>query len=165
MNLLEKLENLPAEPGCYVYRDKNNKVLYVGKAKSLKSRVRQYFHSSRGHDIKTTDLVVRIADVDLFVTDNEIEALALECNLIKKHKPPFNVLLKDDKQYPHIKITSETAPRAMIARKILKDGAQYFGPFLPVSLAHQTLDLINGNFQLRTCTMEINGKADRPCLE
>jgi len=165
MTLAEKLENLPAEPGCYVYRDKNNKVIYVGKAKSLRSRVRQYFHSSRGHDFKTVDLVARIADVDLFVTDNEIEALALECNLIKKHKPPFNVLLKDDKQYPHIKITSEIAPRALIARKILKDGARYFGPFLPVALAHQTLDLINANFQLRSCTMDIDGKADRPCLE
>jgi excinuclease ABC subunit C len=165
MTLQEKLENLPAEPGCYVYRDKNNKVIYVGKAKNLRSRVRQYFHSSRNQTIKTNDLVARVVDLELFVTDNEIEALALECNLIKKHKPQFNVLLKDDKQYPHIKVTSESAPRALIARKILKDGARYFGPFLPVSLAHQTLDLVNKNFQLRTCSMEIDGKADRPCLE
>lgn len=165
MTLEEKLANLPIEPGCYVYRDAKNKVLYVGKAKSLRSRVRQYFQSSRFHDIKTNDLVARVADVELFVTDNEIEALALESNLIKRFKPPFNVLLKDDKQYPHIKITNEIAPRAIIARKIFKDGAQYFGPFLPVSLAHQTLELVNKNFMLRTCTMEINGKADRPCLE
>src|SRR5215471_12346360 len=163
--LEEKLANLPAEPGCYLYRDERNKVLYVGKAKSLRSRVRQYFQSSRVYDLKTDELVARIADLDLFVTDNEIEALALECNLIKKHKPPFNVLLKDDKQYPHIKVTNEVAPRAVIARKIFKDGAQYYGPFLPPSLAHQTLDLINKNFQLRTCTMAIDGKADRPCLE
>jgi excinuclease ABC subunit C len=163
--LEEKLANLPAEPGCYIYRDERNKVLYVGKAKSLRSRVRQYFQSSRLHDIKTDELVARVADLDLFVTDNEIEALALECNLIKKHKPPFNVLLKDDKQYPHIKVTNEAAPRAVIARKIFKDGAQYYGPFLPPSLAHQTLDLINKNFQLRTCSMVIDGKADRPCLE
>ena len=163
--LEEKLANLPAEPGCYVYRDERNKVLYVGKAKSLRSRVRQYFQSSRVYDVKTDELVARIADLELFVTDNEIEALALECNLIKKHKPPFNVLLKDDKQYPHIKVTNEVAPRAVIARKIFKDGAQYYGPFLPPSLAHQTLDLINKNFQLRTCTMAIDGKADRPCLE
>src|SRR5215468_7510830 len=161
----DKLANLPAEPGCYLYRDKKGKVIYVGKAKNLRNRVRQYFQAGRLPDIKTGDLVARIADLELFVTDNEIEALALECNLIKKYKPVFNVLLKDDKQYPHIKVTNEKAPRAVLARKILKDGAKYYGPFLPVSLAHQTLDLINKNFQLRTCTMAIDGKADRPCLE
>ena len=165
MSLEEKLANLPTQPGCYLYRDKRGKVIYVGKAKNLRNRVRQYFHSDRANEFKTGDLIARIADVDLFVTDNEIEALALENNLIKKHKPIFNVLLKDDKQYPHIKITNETAPRAMIARKILKDGAQYYGPFLPIGLAWNTLDLINKQFQLRTCTMEIDGKADRPCLE
>lgn len=165
MSLAEKLANLPADPGCYVYRDKRNKVLYVGKAKNLKNRVRQYFQTARTGDVKTNELVARVADLELFVTDNEIEALALECNLIKKFKPTFNVLLRDDKQYPHIKVTREAAPRAIIARKILKDGARYFGPFLPTSLAHQTLDLINRNFQLRTCSMEIDGKAERPCLE
>lgn len=165
MTLSEKLANLPTEPGCYIYRDESNKILYVGKAKNLRNRVRQYFQSYRSHDAKTNELVSRIADLDLFVTDNEIEALALECNLIKKHKPPFNVLLKDDKQYPHIKITNEPAPRAIIARKIVKDGSRYYGPYLPPSLAWHTLDLINRYFQLRTCTMEIDGKADRPCLE
>jgi excinuclease ABC subunit C len=165
MSLAEKLKNLPTEPGCYLYRDSRGKVIYVGKAKNLRNRVRQYFHMDRVADIKTTDLVARITDVELIVTDNEIEALALECNLIKKYKPLFNVLLKDDKQYPHIKITNEQAPRTTIARKILKDGARYYGPFLPISLAWNTLDLINKNFQLRTCTMHIDGKADRPCLE
>jgi excinuclease ABC subunit C len=165
MSLEEKLSNLPNQPGCYLFRDKKAKIIYVGKAKNLRNRVRQYFHTDRAHVFRTSDLVARINDVDLIVTDNEIEALALESNLIKRHKPIFNVLLKDDKQYPHIKITNETAPRAMIARKILKDGASYFGPFLPISLAWNTLDLINKNFQLRTCTMDIDGKADRPCLE
>jgi excinuclease ABC subunit C len=165
MTLEEKLSNLPTQPGCYLFRDKRSKIIYVGKAKNLRNRVRQYFHSDRAQVFRTGDLIARINDVDLIVTDNEIEALALESNLIKKHKPIFNVLLKDDKQYPHIKITNESAPRAMIARKILKDGASYFGPFLPISLAWNTLDLINKNFQLRTCTMEIDGKADRPCLE
>src|SRR5258707_11700930 len=165
MSLEEKLSNLPTQPGCYLFRDKKAKIIYVGKAKNLRNRVRQYFHSDRANVFRTGDLIARIDDVDLIVTDNEIEALALESNLIKKHKPIFNVLLKDDKQYPHIKITNERAPRAMIARKILKDGASYFGPFLPISLAWNTLDLINKNFQLRTCTMEIDGKADRPCLE
>jgi excinuclease ABC subunit C len=163
MTLAEKLANLPAQPGCYLYRDQRNKILYVGKAKNLRNRVRHYFQATP--DMRLNDLVCRIADVELFVTDNEIEALALESNLIKKHKPRFNVLLKDDKQYPHIKITGETAPRATIARKILKDGARYYGPYLPIGLAWQTLDLINKNFQLRTCTMQIDGKADRPCLE
>src|SRR5262245_39375552 len=165
MTLEEKLSNLPTQPGCYLFRDKRSKIIYVGKAKNLRNRVRQYFHTDRAQVFRTGDLVARINDVDLIVTDNEIEALALESNLIKKHKPIFNVLLKDDKQYPHIKITNEPAPRAMIARKILKDGAQYYGPFLPISLAWNTLDLINTQFQLRTCTMEIDGKADRPCLE
>jgi excinuclease ABC subunit C len=165
MQLSEKLLNLPTQPGCYLYRDKNGKIIYVGKAKNLRNRVRQYFHSDRANVFRTGDLIARIEDVDLIVTDNEIEALALESNLIKKHKPIFNVLLKDDKQYPHIKVTNENAPRAMIARKILKDGASYYGPFLPISLAWNTLDLINKNFQLRTCTMDIDGKADRPCLE
>jgi excinuclease ABC subunit C len=165
MTVSEKLANLPAEPGCYIYRDERGKVLYVGKAKNLRNRVRQYFRSSRWQDAKTSELVSQIADIELFVTDNEIEALALESNLIKKHHPPFNVLLKDDKQYPHIKITNEPAPRAVIARKIVKDGSRYYGPFLPPSLAYQTLDLINRYFQLRTCTMQIDGKADRPCLE
>ena len=165
MSLAEKLSNLPTQPGCYLFRDKRGKIIYVGKAKNLRNRVRQYFHSDRVNEFKTGDLIARIDDVDLIVTDNEIEALALECNLIKKHKPIFNVLLKDDKQYPHIKVTNERAPRAMIARKILKDGAAYYGPFLPISLAWNTLDLINKNFQLRTCTMQIDGKADRPCLE
>ncbi|HWO02403.1 MAG TPA: excinuclease ABC subunit UvrC [Blastocatellia bacterium] len=165
MSLAEKLANLPTQPGCYIYRDKRNKIIYVGKAKNIRNRVRNYFQAERAYDVKTGDLVARIADIELIVTDNEIEALALESNLIKKHKPIFNVLLKDDKQYPHIKITAERAPRATIARKILKDGAQYYGPFLPIGLAWNTLDLINKNFQLRTCTMEIDGKADRPCLE
>lgn len=165
MTLSEKLANLPTQPGCYIYRDEQERILYVGKAKNLRNRVRQYFHSSRHQDAKTNELVSRINDVELIVTDNEIEALGLESNLIKKHRPPFNILLKDDKQYPHIKITKEPAPRAIIARKIVKDGSQYYGPYLPPSLAYQTLDLINRNFQLRTCTMEIDGRADRPCLE
>lgn len=165
MTLAEKLASLPLQPGCYIYRDEQRRVLYVGKAKNLRNRVRQYFHSSRSHDAKTNELVSRIHDVELFLTDSEIEALALESNLIKKHKPPFNILLKDDKQYPHIKITSEIAPRAIIARKIIKDGSRYYGPYLPASLAWQTLDLINRYFQLRTCTMAIDGRADRPCLE
>ena len=118
MSLEEKLSNLPTQPGCYLFRDRKAKIIYVGKAKNLRNRVRQYFHTDRAQVFRTGDLIARIHDVDLIVTDNEIEALALECNLIKKHKPIFNVLLKDDKQYPHIKITNEGAPRAMIAETV-----------------------------------------------
>ena len=166
MTLTEKLESLPAGPGCYIYKDAAGKVIYVGKAKILRNRVRQYFQNSRNIDIKTTELVSRVCDLEYIVTDNEVEALVLESNLIKRHKPRFNVLLKDDKQYPHIKFTiNEPFPRAMLVRRIANDGALYFGPFLPASLARDTLRLINKLFQLRTCEIEIDGKRDRPCLE
>ncbi|MBA3323250.1 MAG: excinuclease ABC subunit UvrC, partial [Pyrinomonadaceae bacterium] len=130
------------------------------------NRVRSYFQSGRGHDRKTRELVRRIVDLEFIVTDNEVEALVLESNLIKQHKPRYNVLLKDDKQYPHLKLTiGEPFPRVMITRRIQRDGALYFGPFLPASLARRTIDLINRTFQLRTCDIEIDGKLPRPCLE
>jgi excinuclease ABC subunit C len=116
-------------------------------------------------EAKTRELVRRIADFEFIVVDNEVEALVLESNLIKKHKPRYNVLLKDDKQYPHLKMTHEPFPKVVITRKILRDGASYYGPFLPASLARKTLDLINRTFQLRTCDIEIDGKLPRPCLE
>ena len=165
MNLEEKLKSLPAQPGVYLHKDAGGKIIYVGKAKSLKNRVRQYFQSSRNMDTKTRELVKRIADFEFIVVDNEVEALVLECNLIKKHKPRYNVLLKDDKQYPHLKITNEPFPKVVITRRLNKDGASYYGPFLPASLARRTLDLINRTFQLRTCEIEIDGKLPRPCLE
>ena len=105
-----------------------------------------------------------IADFEFIVVDSEAEALVLESNLIKKHKPRYNVMLKDDKQYPHLKITNEECPKVVITRKILKDGAKYYGPFLPASLARKTLNLVNRTFQLRTCTIDIDGKLARPCL-
>jgi excinuclease ABC subunit C len=165
MTLEEKLKNLPAQPGVYLHKNAEGKIIYVGKAKSLKNRVRQYFQSSRNQDRKTRELVKRIADFEFIVVDNEVEALVLESNLIKKHKPRYNVLLKDDKQYPHLKITNEPFPKVVITRRINKDGAKYFGPFLPANLARRTLDLINRTFQLRTCEIEIDGKLPRPCLE
>ena len=166
MNLLEeKLKNLPAQPGVYLHKDFEGKIIYVGKAKSLKNRVRQYFQSSRNQDAKTRELVKRIVDFEFIVVDNEVEALVLESNLIKKHKPRYNVLLKDDKQYPHIKITKEEFPKVLITRKLVKDGANYYGPMLPANLARKTLDLVNRTFQLRTCEIEIDGKLPRPCLE
>jgi excinuclease ABC subunit C len=166
LTLEEKLKNLPTSPGVYLHKDDAGKIIYVGKAKNLRNRVRSYFQSGRGHDPKTRELVKRIRDLEFIVTDTEVEALVLESNLIKQHKPRYNVLLKDDKQYPHLKLTvSEPFPRVMITRRIQRDGSLYFGPFLPASLARRTIDLINRTFQLRTCDIEIDGKLPRPCLE
>jgi excinuclease ABC subunit C len=166
VTLEEKLKNLPTSPGVYLHKDDAGKIIYVGKAKNLRNRVRSYFQSGRGHDLKTRELVKRIRDLEFIVTDTEVEALVLESNLIKQHKPRYNILLKDDKQYPHLKLTiSEAFPRVMITRRIQRDGSLYFGPFLPASLARRTIDLINRTFQLRTCDIEIDGKLPRPCLE
>ena len=166
MTLQEKLANLPTSPGVYLHKDDAGKIIYVGKAKNLRNRVRSYFQSGRGHDSKTRQLVSRIRDLEFIVTDNEVEALVLESNLIKKHKPRYNIQLKDDKQYPHLKLTvNEPFPRVMITRRIQRDGALYYGPFLPASLARRSIDLINRTFQLRTCDIEIDGKLPRPCLE
>jgi excinuclease ABC subunit C len=166
LTLEEKLQNLPISPGVYLHKDEAGKIIYVGKAKNLRNRVRSYFQSGRGHDRKTRELVRRIRDLEFIITDNEVEALVLESNLIKQHKPRYNVLLKDDKQYPHLKLTiNEPFPRVMITRRIQRDGALYFGPFLPASMARRTIDLINRTFQLRTCDIEIDGRLPRPCLE
>src|SRR5215210_3883488 len=151
MTLEEKLKNLPVAPGIYLHKNADGKIIYVGKAKNLRSRVRQYFQSSRNQDAKTRRLVKRIADFEFIVVDNEVEALVLESNLIKKHKPHFNVMLKDDKQYPHLKMTNEPYPKVVITRKVQRDGAYYYGPMLPASLARKTLNLVNRAFQLRTC--------------
>ena len=165
MTLEEKLKNLPANPGVYLHKNKQGKIIYIGKAKNLRNRVRQYFQSGKGKGRKTNRLMRLIADFEFIVVDSEPEALVLESNLIKKHKPRYNIMLKDDKQYPHLKITNETFPKVVVTRKVLKDGAAYHGPFLPASLARKTLNVINRTFQLRTCTIEIDGKLARPCLE
>ncbi len=170
MTLDEKLKELPRSPGVYLHKDAAGKILYIGKAKNLRNRVRSYFQSSRTGDfsygIKTGELVKQIADVEIIVTDNEVEAFILEATLVKQHQPYFNYKLKDDKSYPHLKLTiNEPFPKCVITRRIQNDGALYFGPFLPASMARRTIDLINRTFQLRTCDIEIDGKAPRPCLE
>ncbi len=165
MTLEEKLSSLPTASGIYVHKNAAGKIIYVGKAKNLRNRVRQYFQSSRNQDAKTRRLVKLIADFEFIVVDNEVEALVLESNLIKKHKPRFNVLLKDDKQYPHLKMTNEPFPKVVITRRTPRDGSSYYGPFLPAALARKTLNLVNRAFQLRTCDIEIDGKLTRPCLE
>ena len=170
MTLDEKLKEIPRSPGVYLYKDAAGKVIYIGKAKNLRNRVRSYFQAGRrgefSYGIKTEELVYQIADVEVIVTDNEVEAFILEASLVKKHQPYFNYKLKDDKSYPHLKLTvNEPFPKCVITRRIQNDGALYFGPFLPASMARRTIDLINRTFQLRTCDIEIDGKAPRPCLE
>ncbi|MBI1747031.1 MAG: excinuclease ABC subunit UvrC [Acidobacteria bacterium] len=164
--LAKKLEKLPAEPGVYIFRNDRGEVLYIGKAKLLKMRVRSYFQDSRPCDSKTERLLEQVADLEYIVTDNEIEALILESNLIKQNQPPFNVLLKGGNGYPYIKLTiSEPYPRALITRRIERDGALYFGPFLPPGLAYDTIRLIEKYFLIRNCDLEIDGRLDRPCLD
>jgi len=171
MTLDEKLKEIPRSPGVYLHKDEAGKILYIGKAKNLRNRVRSYFQAGRStadfsYDIKTSELVKQIADVEIIVTDNEVEAFILEATLVKQHQPYFNYKLKDDKSYPHLKLTiNEPFPKCVITRRIQNDGALYFGPFLPASMARRTIDLINRTFQLRTCDIEIDGKAPRPCLE
>src|SRR5437867_2334298 len=164
--LEKKLENLPASPGVYIYKTDRGKVIYVGKARSLRSRVRSYFQESRPLDPKTERLVSEIAGLEYILTDNEVEALILESTLVKQHQPRYNVHLKDDKSFPYLKLTvSEAYPRIFITRRIRKDGALYFGPFIPASYARQTIKLVNKHFRLRTCNLEIDGTLPRPCLD
>jgi excinuclease ABC subunit C len=164
MTLEEKIKTLPTSAGIYLHKNSVGKIIYVGKAKNLKNRVRSYFQSSRT-DWKTNQLKKQIADFEFIVVDNEVEALVLESNLIKKHKPRYNVMLKDDKQYPHLKLTNEPFPKVVITRKVQRDGAYYYGPMLPAALARKTLNLVNRAFQLRTCDLDIDGRLPRPCLE
>ena len=164
--LTEKLERLPDRPGVYLYKDAKGQVIYVGKAASLKVRVRSYFQVSRTRDAKTDALVDQIADLDYIVTANELEALILESNLVKRHRPRYNIILRDDKHYPFLKLTiNEEFPRLVVARRIAKDGATYYGPFYPATALRETLRLVRQLFPLRTCSIKIDGMAERPCLQ
>jgi len=161
-----KLESIPPGPGVYLYKDVSGMPLYVGKARSLRNRVRSYFQDSRDFDPRLTQMRSSIHDVEFVVTDTEGEALALENNLIKQHKPRYNILLRDDKTYPYIRLTiNEPFPRAMITRRVRRDGAYYAGPFFPGGLARKTLRLIERYFLIRNCTITIDGKRPRPCLQ
>ncbi|AGK98365.1 excinuclease ABC subunit UvrC [Clostridium pasteurianum] len=162
-----QLKLLPDKPGVYLMKNSLGEIIYVGKAKILKNRVRQYFQSSKNHSEKVKAMVKNIAEFEYIVTDSEIEALILECNLIKKYKPRYNILLKDDKHYPFIKITTnEDFPRIFVTRIIAKDGAKYFGPYVDVSAVYETMELIKKIFPIRTCKRVIKEKGDitRPCL-
>jgi excinuclease ABC subunit C len=166
MELSEKVASLPAQPGVYLFLDAAEKTIYVGKATSLRSRVRSYFLEARWQDAKTGSLVREIADVRYIVVDNEKEALALENNLIKKNKPKFNVLLRDDKTYPYIRYTAfEKFPRVYVTRRLTKDGSLYFGPYFPANLAYRMVNLIHKHFLVPSCTVDLERAHPRPCLQ
>ncbi len=163
--LRDKLNALPTCPGVYIYRDARGTILYVGKAVNLRNRVRSYFHASAELTIKTARLVSEIADLEIWPTDTELEALLLECNLIKRHKPRFNVRLKDDKRYPYIKVNwQDPFPKVLTTRNMEQDGARYFGPFTNSSAVYQTLDMLRKVFPYLTCDREITGHDKRACL-
>src|SRR5229473_344603 len=162
----EKAVQLPESPGVYLFRDAGGTVLYVGKARNLRSRVRSYFLESRWADAKTRSLAREIADLDTILVGNEREALALEHNLIKQYRPKFNVVLRDDKTYPYIKFTAaEKYPRVYFTRRIKKDGSLYFGPYFPSSLARRILHFVHKRFLVPSCTVDLTRSHPRPCLQ
>lgn len=167
-DIQEHLKTLPASPGVYIMKDKFGNVIYVGKAVSLKNRVRQYFQSSKNHSDKIRSMVKNIFSFEYIMTDSELEALILECNLIKKYKPKYNILLRDDKTYPYIKVTvNEDYPRVLKVRRILKDKAKYFGPYSNVSAVNDTIDIIRNIYPIRTCNIDMDKAIKsgmRPCL-
>jgi excinuclease ABC subunit C len=159
------LNSLPTKPGCYIMKDANGKVIYVGKAINLRNRVRSYFHSAAHEDPKTHQLVRKIQDIEWIVVGSELEALILEMNLIKKHRPRYNIRLKDDKRYPYIKVhLADPFPKVTVTRQMDNDGSRYFGPYTSVWAVHQTLDVLRRIFPYLTCDRVITGKDPRPCL-
>ena len=157
------LKMLPVKPGVYIMHDASDRVIYVGKAVVLKNRVRSYFRQSGQHSVKVQALVAHVERIETIVTDSEIEALILECNLIKKYRPRYNIMLKDDKTYPYLKVTMhEDFPRLFVTRRVLKDGAAYYGPYADVGAMHATVKLLRSMFPIRKCR---NMNPDRPCLQ
>jgi excinuclease ABC subunit C len=166
MDLQQKIRSIPASPGVYLYKNAEGEVIYVGKAKSLRHRVSSYFHEGRVSDAKTGTLVREAVDVDYIVVANNKEALALENHLIKQKKPRFNILLRDDKTYPYVKLTAgERLPRVYVTRRLRKDGSVYYGPYFPANLAYRIVDLIHRNFLVPSCYVDLNRSHPRPCLQ
>jgi excinuclease ABC subunit C len=167
MDLIEKIRTIPLQPGVYMYKNAEGEVIYVGKAKSLRARVRSYFQEGVGElNAKTGSLLREAVDVEYIVVANEKEALALENNLIKLKKPRFNILLRDDKTYPYIKLTkSERFPRVYVTRRLKKDGSEYYGPYFPGNLAHRIVDLIHRHFLIPSCKVDLTRQHPRPCLQ
>ena len=167
-DIQEHLKQLPDDPGVYLMKDKFDNIIYVGKAKVLKNRVRQYFQSSKNHSSKVKSMVKNIEKFEYIITDSELEALILECNLIKKYKPKYNVLLRDDKTYPYIKVTTnEDFPRVLKVRKVIKDKAKYFGPYTNITAVNDTLEILKNTYPIRTCNIDIDKAIKtnmRPCL-
>lgn len=162
MNIVEeKLKTLPNSSGVYLMKDARGKIIYVGKARVLKNRVRQYFQAGKNHGAKVKAMVAKIADFETIVTSTEVEALILECNLIKKHRPRYNISLKDDKSYPYLRVTAEDFPRIFLTRRVIHDGSKYFGPYTSGAAVKETLTLLRKIFPLRTCKTF----PKRPCLE
>ena len=166
-NIEEELKKLPGKPGVYIMHDASDAIIYVGKAISLKNRVRQYFQSSRNKGAKIERMVTQIARFEYIITDSELEALVLECNLIKEHRPKYNTMLKDDKSYPFIKVTVEEAyPRVLFARRMKKDKSRYYGPYTSAGAVKETIELLHKLYQIRTCNRNLPRDIglDRPCL-
>src|SRR5579871_4883136 len=165
MELREKAAQLPLEPGVYLYKDAAGRVIYVGKAKSLRLRVRSYFSDDRLADTKTGTLISEARDIDYILVDNNKEALALENNLIKQWKPKFNILLRDDKTYPYIKLTAEKYPRVYVTRRLRKDGSTYYGPYFPANLAHRLVNFIHRSFLVPSCKVDLTRFHPKACLQ
>jgi excinuclease ABC subunit C len=161
----DTINELPLDPGVYLFEDAAGTIVYVGKAKSLRARVRNYYSAESLADAKTGSLMREATNVRYIVVDNEREALALENNLIKRHKPRFNILLRDDKTYPYIKLTSETYPRVYVTRRLRKDGSEYYGPYFPANLAYRIVHFIHRRFQVPSCTVDLERAHPRPCLQ
>ena len=151
----EKLNGVPQKPGVYLLKDRHGKILYVGKAKTLRKRLRSHFKPGKGEDLRHQRLMARVHDFETIITDSEVEALILEANFVKEHKPRYNVNLKDDKSYPYIRVTDEPYPRVFVTRKIIRDGSRYFGPYTDVGNMRQLMAAIRRIFPMRTCNLRI----------
>jgi len=163
--MLQKISRVPARTGIYLLKGQKEKILYVGKAKNLKNRLRSYFRKSPNLDARKSAMVQEITDFSYIITENELEAFVLEANLIKQHKPKFNVILRDDKNYPYLKLTmNEVWPRLEVVRRVRSDGALYFGPYVPASSMWETLAFIRSNFPIRDCKLSLE-KRLRPCIQ
>ena len=166
-DIQEELKKLPQKPGVYIMHDADDTIIYVGKAISLRNRVRQYFRPSHDEGIRKDQMVKQIARFEYIITDSELEALILECNLIKEHRPKYNTMLRDDKSYPYIRVTlGEAFPRVLFSRQMKKDKSRYFGPYTSAGAVKDTIELLRKIYQLRTCnrTLPRDTGKDRPCL-
>ncbi|MEK7306261.1 MAG: GIY-YIG nuclease family protein, partial [Nitrospirota bacterium] len=166
VRIKERLVNLPPDPGVYLMKDANGDYIYIGKAKSLSDRVRSYFQEGAGLTPRIRSMIGNVNDIEFIVTGSELEALILENNLIKKHKPRYNVILRDDKNYPFLRLPiKDDFPRLEVVRRVKRDGALYFGPYVPANALRETLKVIRRVFLLATCKIKIDGKAPVPCMQ